>query len=1817
MLTLLAIVGISFVLVASSQAHSARLAREAESLSRPEVGPEAAFALFLGQLLYPISDNDTVALYSSLRGHDLARNAYGWWDGTNPVARNNNGTILVRGTGTVPLNDKPYSGTGRLHNPLGAVLADPTKPSWNDTAFLVNNTFWPTDGILLDPERLPRSGPAAVQGPYTGGWNVPYTYPDHNNFYLAMIDPGSGLLITPSFHREYLFGRLDDPNNSNWTNHLGRYLGMRPRPIDQLTAGDVATIGNGLTYPLKMNTLTVKQVRAIKRYIARQQAAGKFFPSVQDRTGDVKNLDGLPGGCDSIWIDINAPVLTTPDGLEYKMLVAPTILELDSRLNLNVVGNLMGSVTGPATRASFSTHRSHQGWGVWEVNPSLVLNYPRGIDPATGLAEWPGPKTSWPLAAEWRNVFLGPGRAAPPGLAQSNPRGVLARIRGRYDNNGGARKPLGPSPVAVGNALRGVPRGWGQVDYNGMQDNITGAVTPGGAANPLQFPAPTLAGSFGYLGLPHYPGDTFNNGGPTESANHAEIYNVFQPVGGNRALPIAHLAALLRFGGTGSDMMTSDLLRLMPNNLVANRAQPNQGSAAASRRNLVTLHSCDLDRPGATPFVWGPDAAGNPPGDPAGTAAMLDARFSSGLRWTLSGNKPIGFPRVGPYPQTGSRLWAAAPAKALPPYAPPGSEFDASTWRSLSAALGRLNLNRPLTDYPAPAPDTGQIDLTNPANVTQVQYANHDRQQFANDIFTVLYQATGALGPTTAYKLANQANNPNPRPFQTLRYLAQIAVNIVDYIDSDGSSTAFNWFGTEYVYGVELPRLVLNETYVQYDNDTTPLVPVGQPPKVTQGVNVRRAHYNVNVWVELFNPLIDDSRLSGTSDATARLQFTGVPDRSHPYRILLCRPGINGDPTLGDPNAVLRRLDNPEGDPNFGGVNRTFNSMAPGARDVLNPAIGFDWGAAGPGPGTPATIVPAPDPLQPAPNRFGNTSPFTQPVAAGSGGVGFWVIGPRTTYRANLDPRLPTTYRSAQMTYAIPANPRALFNTTNGITPDNIATVAPTIVLQRLANPALPLQDNKAQPFYNPYLTVDVAETGRTSSILSHLTVWDGRAFKDRGPNPGPARPPVNPPTYTAIQNRYSFGRTQPFAGINTFTTLKGQMLPPVVWNRRTVSPFPQPRNTFFKQNTPHTSADFSDLLPAGVTETLYGSSGALPFDWLVHMDRVPISTMELLHVADCKPSELTQLFIRVTSARMRPQGHVAPWTTSASARLHRFLEFVQAAHPRSYGVMPGGRTPGKVNLNMAFHPDLFRAVCDAQGTGAANDPRFTPAQVTATYQAMLGSRSPLWQYGSTLPAKLDRPDLLGPTDEVLRQLIANDQQIRPLYTDKTNPDNFLLGAPDNPMWGLSLGFAPSSNDAMPTLNSPGPTGAAPSHVRSTRNTMLSGTFSGSVTQNHDYQKQELLRKIFNSTTTRSNVFAVWLTVGYFEVARGPNTGAYVGDQSRPVKLGPEVGKSENRAIRHRMFAIIDRTNMQVWPTNNHGGTPTTMTRAAVPEMPIVGASNTGPIVITSPNHNLPSTYTGNVIVKGVRGNPAANGAWPVTVTDLNSFALNGSEANGDYTGGGTWARPGREARVDLTVMAGPTAGNGTPIVKATNPSAPKPIQITTSANHGLVTGQAVFISGVAGNVAANNSPTSAGPNPMHWTVKVIDTNSFTLSGSNNPPATLAATRSLGGGVVNLPWQVQPGSVLTYEPNTSGEETVVVKVQQNAALPPQVQQDASLPMMFAKPGTLVPDPTALYARFALSHQASSPVISRGNPGPWPRYHPRDDPAVVRYFALID
>src|SRR5262249_54967153 len=57
----------------------------------------------------------------------------------------------------------------------------------------------------------------------------------------------------------------------------------------------------------------------------------------------------------------------------------------------------------------------------------------------------------------------------------------------------------------------------------------------------------------------------------------------------------------------------------------------------------------------------------------------------------------------------------------------------------------------------------------------------------------------------------------------------------------------------------------------------------------------------------------------------------------------------------------------------------------------------------------------------------------------------------------------------------------------------------------------------------------------------------------------------------------------------------------------------------------------------------------------------------------------------------------------------------------------------------------------------------------------------------------------------------------------------------------------------------------------------------------------------------------VWLTIGFFEVEKDA-AGNYK-DTWSPAPLAAEIGKAENRHVRYRTFAIVDRTQLQVWPT--------------------------------------------------------------------------------------------------------------------------------------------------------------------------------------------------------------------------------------------------------------------------------------------------------------
>ncbi len=81
----------------------------------------------------------------------------------------------------------------------------------------------------------------------------------------------------------------------------------------------------------------------------------------------------------------------------------------------------------------------------------------------------------------------------------------------------------------------------------------------------------------------------------------------------------------------------------------------------------------------------------------------------------------------------------------------------------------------------------------------------------------------------------------------------------------------------------------------------------------------------------------------------------------------------------------------------------------------------------------------------------------------------------------------------------------------------------------------------------------------------------------------------------------------------------------------------------------------------------------------------------------------------------------------------------------------------------------------------------------------------------------------------------------------------------------------------------------------------------------HPYFRYQNLMRLNNLLTTRSNVYAVWVTMGYFEVSpwdAPPQDGIPDIDVAHPDgwQLGAELGSDTGDIHRHRAFYIIDRS---------------------------------------------------------------------------------------------------------------------------------------------------------------------------------------------------------------------------------------------------------------------------------------------------------------------
>jgi hypothetical protein len=103
-----------------------------------------------------------------------------------------------------------------------------------------------------------------------------------------------------------------------------------------------------------------------------------------------------------------------------------------------------------------------------------------------------------------------------------------------------------------------------------------------------------------------------------------------------------------------------------------------------------------------------------------------------------------------------------------------------------------------------------------------------------------------------------------------------------------------------------------------------------------------------------------------------------------------------------------------------------------------------------------------------------------------------------------------------------------------------------------------------------------------------------------------------------------------------------------------------------------------------------------------------------------------------------------------------------------------------------------------------------------------------------------------------------------------------------------------------------------PAMVDPTKVAYLGGLTGGPPDQRqHPYFRTEWLQKVMNLTTVRTHQYAVWVTVGFFEVTRPGNPQLAATNPAQAVDLlGEEIGLLSGQNVRHRSFFIIDRTGL-------------------------------------------------------------------------------------------------------------------------------------------------------------------------------------------------------------------------------------------------------------------------------------------------------------------
>lgn len=316
------------------------------------------------------------------------------------------GSDDLQGGASFVINGVPFGGTGFGY--------DPSSPASLSATFGMGPTVAPR-ALAPNPLAYRNSGGTYADLAEPGGADEDYDAVDYQNMLLA-LQTTSGSVPIPSLHRPELV--------RYWCTALG---------------GATFTFGS---LPARMKLATV--LRPLTDFHPNFDGGNpNFDPSWDGVTGtaryDVDN-DGN-GKFDSVWVDLGLPVQTTSDGRLYKPLMAILCTDLDGRLNVNAHGclaqteanyygpvnvtdNLQASyayfcpplastaIPTPATVTGAICLPRGLGWGPAEVNLrrlfSGLTGYRTFLESRYGTDKLPGAASDDPLSQNiWSDYHIG------------------------------------------------------------------------------------------------------------------------------------------------------------------------------------------------------------------------------------------------------------------------------------------------------------------------------------------------------------------------------------------------------------------------------------------------------------------------------------------------------------------------------------------------------------------------------------------------------------------------------------------------------------------------------------------------------------------------------------------------------------------------------------------------------------------------------------------------------------------------------------------------------------------------------------------------------------------------------------------------------------------------------------------------------------------------------------------------------------------------------------------------------------------------------------------------------------------------------------------------------------------------------------------------------------------------------------------------------------------------------------------------------------------------------------------------------------------